>query len=228
MATGDRTDILARLKAVLPPWFADSAPLLDGALSGFAAAMALVYELIGFARLQTRIKTATGGWLDLVAFDFFGFRIRRGPGQTDASLRARIVAELFRERATRYGITRVLTELTGRAPIIFEPARPADTGAYGPGPGGDGIARGLAYNTLGGYGSLLLPYQAFVTAYRPSGSGIPNVAGYGVSTGAYGTPSRLEYGSLAQIQGAITDADIFAAVDSVAPVATTLWTRISN
>jgi hypothetical protein len=63
-----------------------------------------------------------------------------------------------------------LTDLTGRAPAIFEPQRPADTGSW------DGPT--LAYNTAGGYGSLLLPFQYFITAYRPTGVGVANVAGY--------------------------------------------------
>ncbi len=45
-------------------------------------------------------------------------------------------------------------------------------------------------------------------------------------------PPRLGGGavvaSLSQIQGAVTDADIYAAIDSVKPVGTVVWTRISN
>ena len=123
------------------------------------------------------------------------------------------------------GLVKVLQDLTGRTPIIFEPQRPMDTGCYG----GPLIGYGMA----GGYGSLLLPCQAFVTAFRPTGSGIPNVAGYGGSAGTpgpggYGAASQLEYASMTMIQGAVTDADIYAAVDSVKAAGTTLWTRISS
>lgn len=33
---------------------------------------------------------------------------------------------------------------------------------------------------------MLLPYQAFVTAFLPAGTGIPYVAGYGTQTAAMG------------------------------------------
>lgn len=225
MATGDQNDILQRLKGTLPRWFGDSTPILDALLQGLASAGAFVYSLWAYAKLQTRIKTATDGWLDMIAADFFGSSLLRAANQSDASFRARIIINLIRERATRAGLVKVLQDLTGRTPIIFEPQRPADTGAYSAPNSGYGIA--------GGYGSLLLPCQAFVTAFRPTGSGIPNVAGYGGSAGnpgpgGYGVASQLEYASMAMIQGAVTDADIYAAVDSVKPAGTTLWTRINS
>jgi hypothetical protein len=221
MATGDQTDIFGRIKALIPRWFSDSTPVLDALLRGFAYAKAFVYGLIVYAALQTRILTATDGWLDMIAADFFGSSLLRAANQSDASFRARIIINMFRERGTRRAIVKVLQDLTGRTPLIFEPMRPADTGGYGQ-------AQGLAYGLAGGYGSLLLPYQGFVTAFRPTGSGIPLVAGYGISTGGYGQASRAEYGSMSMIQGAVTDADIYAAVDSVKPAGTTVWTAISN
>lgn len=226
MATGDQSDILQRLKGVLPRWFGDGTPILDALLQGLAWAGSFVYSLISYTGLQTRIKTATDGWLDMIAADFFGAALMRAANQSDASFRARIIINLMRERGTRNAIIRVLQDLTGRTPLIFEPARPADTGGYGQ-------AQALAYGAAGGYGSLLLPYQGFVTAFRPAGSGIPYVAGYGGAVGApgpggYGIASRIQYGSLAMIQGSVADADIYAAIDSVKAAGTTVWTRISN
>lgn len=220
MATGDQTDIFGRIKALIPRWFSDSTPVLDALLRGFAYAKSFVYGLIVYAALQTRIKTATDGWLDMIAADFFGSSLMRNSGQSDASFRNRIIINLFRERATRNGLVKVLTDLTGRAPAIFEPQRPLDTGSYG-GPL-------IGYGVAGGYGSVLLPFQAFVTAFRPTGTGIPDVAGYGISTGGYGQASRAELASMTMIQGLVTDADIYAAIDSVKPAGTTLWTSISN
>ena len=112
----------------------------------------------------------------------------------------------------------VAADLTGRAPIVFEPSRPADTGAYGTAAG---------YGAAGGWGSLALPFQCFVTAYRAQGSGIATVAGYGGPSGGYGG-GAIEYASLAMIQGQITDADIDAAIARVMPVSSIAWTRISN
>jgi hypothetical protein len=211
MATGDQSDIILRLKATLPSWFGDNTPILDALLQGLAWAGSFAYSLISYAKLQTRIKTATDGWLDMIAADFFGSFLARAANQSDAS---------FRERATRKSIIAVLQDLTGRTPLVFEPQRPADTGAYS--------APNSGYGVAGGYGSLLLPYQAFVTAYRPSGTGIPLVAGYGISTGGYGVASRADLASMDMIQGAVTDADIYAAIDSVKPAGTTVWTRITS
>lgn len=222
MATGDQQDIYHRIRSQLPQWFGDeaSSPVLNGLLQGLAYALAYFYSLLAYGRLQTRIKTASDGWLDMIAADFFGAALLRAANQSDTSFRNRILINLFRERATRAGLIKVLQDLTGRTPTIIEPLRPLDTGVYG----GPYIGYGMA----GAYGSMLMPYQAFVIAYRPAGAGIPNVAGYGYSTGAYNMPSQEEYASLSMIQGAVSDADIYAAIDSVKPVATVVWTRISN
>lgn len=222
MATGDRSDIASRLAQLIPQgWFARGlSTIRDAILQGAASALAFVYSLLAYVRLQTRILTASDGWLDLIAGDFFGTSITRAQNQSDASFRATIIANLFRERATRKAITLVLVALTGRAPRIVEPQRPADTGAYG--------APNSGYGSAGAYGSMLLPYQAFVTAFRPLSSGIPYVAGYGCSPSGYGVASRGEYASLSMVIGAVQDADIYAAIDAVKPAGTTLWTQISS
>jgi hypothetical protein len=221
MATGDQQDIVQRIKALLPNgWFRDSTPMLDAVLGGIAWGLASIYDLIGYARLQTRVSTATDGFLDLISFDFFGLGLPRNPQEADGAYRARILAHLFLERATRNGLVRALQLLTGRTPWVFEPARPADTGGYN--------TNSMGYCLAGGYGSLAVPFQAFVIAYRPTGQGIPNVAGYGSPEGAYSTPSQGEYANLSLIQGAVTDADIYALIDSVKPAGTIIWTRIES
>lgn len=220
MATGDQQDIYRRLTGYLPRWFGDAPPLIDALMQGFAYGLAFVYSLITFAKLQTRIKTATGGWLDMIAADFFGASVFRATNETDTSFLNRIIVNMFRERATRAAVTKVLLDLTGRAPIIVEPKRPLDTGGYRSGYIGYGVA--------GAYGSLVHQYQAFVTAYRPIGTGIPYVAGYASSPSGYRTPSRGEYASVSMVQTSVSDADIYAAVASVIPVGTIVWMRISS
>lgn len=222
MATGDQTDIGSRIQQLIPHgWFTNGlSPIRDALLQGAASALAFAYSLLAYVRIQTRINTASDGFLDMIAADFFGSAVARSLNQSDASLRSRITINLFRERGTRNAVTRVLTQLTGRAPVVFEPARPADTGGYGMG-GGYGVA-------ATGYGSMLLPMQAFVTAYRPLGVGIPNVAGYGVPTAGYSTPSQGEYASLSMVQNAVTDADIYNAIDRVRPAGYTVWVAISS
>ncbi|KAA0686031.1 hypothetical protein DTW90_34465 [Neorhizobium sp. P12A] len=201
--------------------------MFDGLITGFANVAAFIYGLIAYAKLQTRITTATDGWLDLIAFDFFGRRMLRGT-RSDSLFRSAILAELFRPRQTRQAIIDILTGLTGRAPIIFEPGRPQDTGAYAPGLSGDGKGYGLAYGLAGGYGSLLMPYQILVHAFRPALAGIPNVIGYGGPAGGYSTASTFEYGNLDMIEGAVTDADIYGAVDNVRAAGITAWVAITD
>lgn len=220
MQTGDQQDMLGRMQALLPRgWFGDAPPILTALLSGFAAIFANVYTVLMYAKAQLRIATATDGVLDLISADFFGPTLPRKTGESDTAFRNRITVNLFRERGTRKAVVQVLTTLTGRAPLIIEPSRPADTDGYG-------IACG--YGVAGAYGSLLLSYQAFITAYRPIGTGIPFVAGYGSSTSGYSIASRGEYASLSMVQESVSDADIYAAIDSVMPAGTIAWTSISS
>lgn len=225
MSVGNQSDIFARLKAILPTrWFgspADSTPILDAVLQGIASVLAFAYALYQYAKLQTRVMTATGGYLDMISADFFGATLLRKTGQSDASYRAIILANLFREKATRNAVVTALVNLTGRVPLIVEPTRPLDTGAYSISISG--------YGAAGAYGSLLLPFQAFVNAYRPhSVAGIAGVAGYGISTGGYSQASQADYADSKALLNGVTDTDIFAAIDAVKPVATSIWTRILN
>lgn len=216
--TGDRADMAARLRRLLPArWFADAAPVRDALLDGLAAVWEAMHAQVGFARRQTRIATASGAWLGLIAQDLFGPRLPRRRREEDAAYAARIRAALLRPRATRAAVSARLTELTGRAPVIFEPAYPADTGAWG-------IATG--YGAAGGWGSLALPFQSFVTAFRPHGTGIGNVAGWNSPAGGYGI-GAVEYADLAMISGQVTDAEIHAAIAETLPVAGIAWTRVT-
>jgi len=244
MATGDQNDILSRLQRYMPNgWFdGDSNPIRDAVLTGLAGAHAFVYSALAYVRNQTRIKTASEGFLDLVSQDFFGGVLPRKINETDAHFLMRITINLFRERATRRGVILVLQQLTGRTPIIIEVQNPGDCGAY--------EAPNCGYGAAGHYGSMSLPYQAFVVAYRPSTSGIPSVGGYGVNAaglsgagilfdgipiapiitmapGGYGS-GQIEYGDMDMIMGAVTDADIYAAIASVIMEGTIVWTRLSN
>jgi hypothetical protein len=222
---GDQDDIVRRLKAVLPlRWFPDSAPILESLLAGIAAGWAVIFGLLTYVRSQTRLASATDVWLDVFALDFFGDGFSRRQGEGDLAYRSRISRELLRERGTRNAVISILEDLTGRTPIVLEPARITDTGAFSS--LGDG-SLGLAYGVVGAWGNLSLPFQAFVTAYRPWTSGIANVAGRGSGPGGYGV-GAVEYGSLAWMEGQVTDASIYAAVAAVLPTGTIAWTRISN
>lgn len=222
MATGDQSDFSARIKALIPNgWFAIGlVPIRDAVVAGAAAVLSFAYSLLAYVQLQTRIATATDGWLDMIAGDFFGPALMRVEGQTDDHYRTTIQANMFRERGTRASVINILTQLTGRAPIVFEPARPLDTGAYGLSTSGYGVA--------GAYGSLSLPLQSFVTAFRPPLVGPPNVAGYATSPGGYSDPSRADYYSADAVRGPVSDADIYDAINSVRPASYVIWARISS
>ena len=220
---GDQQDMVSRLKDVLPArWFPDTTPVLDSVLNGLGSAWALVHDFVQYARTQARIATATGEWLDIVAHDYFGSRTRRRSDQSDDKFRREIQQDLIRDRGTRGAVASALSDLTGQSPAIFEPANPTDTGGYaGPTPAGGGIAYGMA----GGWGNLDLPFQFFVTAYRPVGAGIASISGWGTSAAGYGS-GQIEYADLSMIQGQVTDLDIYAAVADVLPVGVVGWTQI--
>jgi hypothetical protein len=130
MATGDVPDIVSRLRANTPPWFPDqgSAPVVDGVLTGIATALSYIYGFIQYARAQARIRSATGGWIDLIAWDFLGARFTRLGGETDAAFLARLLPELVRRRLTRAAIQQALVQLTGFPVRIVEPAQLTDVG----------------------------------------------------------------------------------------------------
>lgn len=190
---GNADDMVRRLRMVLPArWFADTTPILDGVLTGLGATSAWAYGLLKGVRQQARIATASGKFLDIAATDFFGSRVARGAGQSDSGFRAAILREIFRPRATREALSRSLEDPTRRPPDIFEPARPADTAIW------NTVG---AYCVAGRWGSLQMPNQILISAYRR----FPGAPG-----------------------AELSDFEILAAAADVAPIATTVWTRIES
>lgn len=228
MATGDQNDILSRLQSYIPRgWFGDwsEAPIVSALLTGIASVFTTIYLLVMFFRAQTRLDTSTGGWIDLWAADFFGGNLPRKPNESDSSYIARIKVALFQDRATRPAMISVLTQLTGRAPIIFEPARPLDSGCLGANTGVNsfcGVAR---------MGSIACPFSALITVFRPQVSGGSAGAAYcnAIVISALNTPLSQSYtGSLADEVSAATDADIYAAINATRPIATNIGVAITN
>jgi hypothetical protein len=131
MSTGDTNDILARLQTLIPQaWFESAPPILQGVLTGSAAIDANIYALVAYAKLQTRIRTATGGWLDLIALDFYGNALPRQTGESDTNYRTRILAGLFSKANTRAVISAALADLLGSVPVIIESWSLLDTGMW--------------------------------------------------------------------------------------------------
>jgi hypothetical protein len=216
---GDNYDMLGRLKLVLPArWFSDNSPILDAVLSGAASAWSGLYTLLSAVKSQCRIATATGIFLDIIAADFFGNMLIRRSGETDLAYSTRIRASLLAPRATRAGLIDTLTKLTGRKPDVFEPLNATDTGGYNV---------NIGYNTTGGYGSMNLPYQFFLKAYRANNSSVGNASGYNEGPGGYDT-APLYYADMTGFSGSVSDDEIYAAIAAVMPTASIAWTQISN
>jgi hypothetical protein len=222
--TYSQLDILQRIKAILPVrWFGQNTPVLDSVLSSLAAGWASLFDLVNYTKSQTRISTAFDVWLDIVATDYFGDRIRRRSGESDASFRPRILAELLRDRCTRVAIYTLLKDLTGRAPAIFEPTNPGDTGCYGS--LATGNIGGIGYCTSGGWGNLNLPFQLFVRAFRPIAMGVAMTNGWGGNLGAYGAGASTYIG-LGMDSTQPGDLEVYQNVGRTTAIGTIAWISI--
>ncbi|HBK05780.1 MAG TPA: hypothetical protein DDZ81_07920 [Acetobacteraceae bacterium] len=224
---GDLGDIVARLLAALPGrWFAGTSPNLIGLLNGIGTPWAWLYSRITYVIQQTRLLTATEEWLDLIANDYLGSALQRKPGEPDGAYRVRIQGALLCEAATRSGVSLGLQALTGTKPVIFEPGNCRDTGGYG------GVAAespagppGMVYGVAGGWGSLELPFQFFVTVARPASAGKSTVAGYGTTVGGFGQ-GAISYIDLGLLPGQVTDQDIQNTLHRLMPMNAVAWLRI--
>lgn len=214
MATGDQQDMLTRLRALMPKsWLPVAAPIESAKLSGPAWALSTAYAQLTYVALQTRIKTATDGWLDIISADFFGTRLPRLPNEQDDPFRTRILANLFVKGPTRADMSNVLTLLTGRAPTIFEPGNASDSGGW------DGIN---GWDVAGAWGDFR-PYQSFLTVYRPDQAlvDLGEWDTWRLAWDAYGAWSDSS-------PNAVTDAALIAAVESTRAIATVVWMRIAD
>ncbi len=139
MTVGNIADMVGRMRAVLPfAWFpttalgsASATPVLDAVLSGMGSAWAFCFQLLDAVRSQTRLATASGNFLDLLAVDFFGQTIARRAYEADDAFRARLSSSLLLPRATRSALLEALFSLTGLNARVFELRRSADAGGYG-------------------------------------------------------------------------------------------------
>jgi len=210
---------LERLRRVLPHgWFSDVDPVLATILTGSASIWDVLQAQIDDTRLQARLLTANGPWLDARVGDYLPATFQRRVNELDAAFAVRAAREVLRPRATRPALQRLLTD-QGAAPFrVFEPSRPADTGGYGVG--------GVGYGVAGGWGSATTPYQVFVNAHRPTGSGIPNRGGYGIALG-YGAGGGA-WSAPADHRGGVTDAELYASIARVLPAGVTAWVNISS
>lgn len=213
---GTQADFFNRLKALIPRGWFNLSPNFDATLQGPSWALSSIYAEITYAALQTRIKTATGGYLDLISYDFFGTTLPRYTLEADAVFRQRILANLFVKGPTRRDMIKVLTLLTGIAPTIFEPSNTSDSGGWDGGFYWDtGIPAG------GGWGDPL-PTQSMVTAYLPVGGLISlsewDAYRFNFDANAYWSDAQ---------PNVITTAIVIAAIEATRALGTTVWLRIA-
>lgn len=214
MAVGDQSDMLGRLLALMPRRWLPTAPARESAkLAGPAWALSSAYAQLTYVQLQTRIRTATEGWLDIISGDFFGITLPRLTNEKDEPFRARILANLFVKGPRRQDMVNVLTLLTGKAPTIFEPSNTTDSGGW------DGA---FYLDAAGGWGDPR-PYQAFLTVYRPD-TALVSLAEWDAWRFAWDV-----YGAWSDASpNAITDAALIAAVESTRALGITVWMRIAD
>lgn len=219
---GSQAQILQRLQFLMPiGWFSvGMVPIRDAILTGFANAFSFIFAIFAFIRLQTRIATMTGPFLDLAAYDFFGGALTRTAGQSDASFRNQIISFLFRERNTREAIVLVVEQLLGVPPVaIIEPQRATDCMCW------DEPTQG-GYDVAGVWGDTAMPLQCFVDIQIPNSLSIapPFVGGYGTPNWGYGIGQGEYLGP--PVLDPIAVADIMAAISSVLPVTGVAWVNI--
>lgn len=223
---GDSADIVSRVKALIPNrWFRYVAPYRDAILGGLADIAAWNYGWILYTRAQSRLATAYGIWLDILAYDFLGrFLVRNNTA--DDTFRVIIRATILQERVTRNGMINAVTAMTGSTPAIFEPWNTQDTAAWSS-PGNSGAVQCpmMGYNVgKGGYGNMLLNDQTFIQVIRGSGSGVPGVGGYGNNLAGYGVGAMEYLGPGSELWG-ITDAMIYDMINKTKPTGTTVWVQ---
>lgn len=216
--TSSTDDMISRQRRLLPRgWFTDDSPVLDAVLSGFSSCASHVYELLAFVGAQTRLATVSDGFLDLAAYDFFGLRVRRRSGQSDASFRQTVLDEIFRERVTRAGIKKAVEDLTGFEARMFEPFNATDCG---------GLDTGfLGYDMAGRWGDINMPRTILIATLNPKGAGLPGAPGFDDGLGGLDTPPE-QWGDLAKVSGPVTQQDIYDTVNATRAAGVTAWVAI--
>jgi hypothetical protein len=219
MAVGDKEDILNRLLSQIPEkWFGTDHPLVNQTLSAYVNTAYFNYnDQYLYTKLQTRIKTATDVFLDMISKDFLGNLLPRRSDENDESFRNRILATILQLKATRRAMYNALYLLTGYPPTIFEPWR-------------DGSYYNVnAFYGKSKYGSFNFAYQCFIDVYAGEYQGLVGYGGYDTDVMTYNTvnPNQKNYyanESLGKV--IVTDFDIYQLINLTKCEGTVCWTRI--
>lgn len=186
-------DFTQRQLALLPPWFGLDAPDLTAILQGSASINLFIYNLQLYLRQQMRLQTMTGDTLDIFAQDYFGEDLERHAYESDDVYRKRIKISLLRPGVTEQAMIQVLTNLTGRAPVIWVAA---NSGSY----------CDYSFCDHMYLGSNTNPYEVWIIAYRPT----PPFEG-GISYVDETTFCDHSFGAYI-VESSITDQDILDAI----------------
>lgn len=222
MAQNDQQDFLQRLLAAFPQSWLNSGdnPIIYGVLNACAYCLAYLYDMIAYVALQTRIKTATGGFLDMAAADYFGTKMQRWINESDELYRDRILKSLLQERITKRAIAKALKDLTGNEPVLYEPQSTQM---------GYGVSGTAGYSKAGRYGSNLVPFQGFVTVTIGVPGAPKYIAGYHTSPAGYGNvQSHFSYGKGYQIGSPIKDQSVYDTINAVKPFGIIVWVDIQR
>ncbi len=190
-------DYIGIIFKYMPPWFGDNNPILEAILAGFGSIAEFIYCNLVYVKLQERITTATDEYLDFFAQCYFGALIRRCPNESDDSFRARLLKLMIAPRVTKQAMIDRLTDLTGRAPVVYESF------------GGENAFYGHSFyghSPMGGEG----PYQAWITAYRPIAP-VDNTTAFLNDTAFLSAESY--YGKSGTSGGCVTDEDILNTIE---------------
>lgn len=111
-----------KLKEALPSsWFSkDDSKFINAILKGFAWCCDLIDNTLAEVKKQTRILTATGGFLELISGDFFGDSVPRHLNESDNTYSSRLVSTILKEKVTPLALSTVVNELMGGAGVTVK------------------------------------------------------------------------------------------------------------
>ena len=109
-----------------------------------------------FVVQQSRVRTASGEFLDMAAQDFLSDVFPRRGQEADVSYRARLLTAMQRSQATRPAVVAAAAS-AGYTITVFEAAQPISTGAYN-------VPSSLAWSSAGAWGSLQMPLESLIVA----------------------------------------------------------------
>jgi hypothetical protein len=213
----------SRLQAALPgSWFPDDASNLPTVLQGAAYVASQTYANLLQTALLTRIKTASGNFLDIASNDYFGTGLPRITGEQDTFYSSRILAKITLEKVTYDALTTALTNMFAGTGVTFTiqeyvpgganiliPLNSTPTGINSP----DAFVR---------YGTPLQAFECLVTFADLPSENIELEDGSDLQMEDGSTTIDLEYLSTSRYSSLLT------LLFDIKPIGTTIWTIVGQ